>query len=146
MDSIQTTAAALADMKVHVKLKLSALWASVMFCYLYGDFFSLYRTGALQSMLEGKIAPLGPATQGVLLGVTISMTIPALMVFLSLALRPVASRWLNIVVGVVYTLFVLVTMPGAWVFYLFLGTVDMVLTALIVWYAWTWPRQEAGRE
>jgi hypothetical protein len=29
------------------------------------------------------------------------------------------------------------TMPGAWVFYIFLGSVDVVLTALIVWYAWT---------
>ncbi len=45
-------------------------------------------------------------------------------------------------VGVLYTLFVLATMPGAWAFYLFLGTLDMALTALIVWFAWTWPRRE----
>ena len=88
------------DIRIHVKLKLSALWASVVLCYLYGDFFALYRPGALQGMLAGNIAP--------------------------------------------YTVFVLATMPGAWAFYLFVGTVDMVLTALIVWYAWTWPRQAAA--
>jgi hypothetical protein len=33
-------------------------------------------------------------------------------------------------------------MPGSWVFYIFLGSVEVVLTALIVWYAWTWPRRE----
>jgi hypothetical protein len=37
----------------------------------------------------------------------------------------------------------LITMPGAWAFYIFLGVVEVVLTALIVWYAWNWPRQEA---
>lgn len=144
MDSVKKAGRILDDVKVHVKMKISALWVSVMFCYLYGDFFWLYQPGKLQAMLEGKMAPFGPVTQGVLLGTTISMTIPAAMVFLSLGLRANVSRWLNIIVGVLYTLFVLATMPGAWAFYLFLGSVDVVLTSLIVWYAWTWPRQEAA--
>lgn len=29
----------LSDFKVPVKLKLSALWISVVFCYIYGDSF-----------------------------------------------------------------------------------------------------------
>jgi hypothetical protein len=29
---------ALEDYRVPVKLKLSALWASLMFCYIYADF------------------------------------------------------------------------------------------------------------
>lgn len=140
MSSIETARSDLEDVKVHVKLKISALWAAVMFCYIYGDFFSLFQKGKLAGMMEGRIEPLGPATQGVLLGVAISMAIPSVMIFLSLALRPRASRMLNIIVGAVYTIFVLITMPGAWTFYLFLGSVDMLLTALIVWYAWHWPR------
>ena len=131
------------DIKIHVKLKISALWASVMFCYIYGDYFWLYQPGKLQGMLEGQMVPLGPTTQGVLLGTSISMAIPGVMVFLSLALKPNLNRWLNIISGVIYTVFVLITMPGAWVFYLFLGSVDVLLTALIVWHAWNWPKQEA---
>lgn len=140
MTATGNTVPELADAKVHVKLKISALWVVVMFCYLYGDFFSLFQQGKLAGMLAGRIDPLGPATQGVLLGVAISMAIPSVMVFLSLALRPAANRWLNIVVGTIYTVFVLITMPGAWTFYLFLGSLDMLLTALIVWHAWHWPR------
>ncbi|HEY0380309.1 MAG TPA: DUF6326 family protein [Pyrinomonadaceae bacterium] len=135
---------ALDDIKVHVKIKISALWASVMFCYIYGDYFWLYAPGKLRGMLEGKMVPLGPATQGVLFGTSVSMAIPAVMIFLSLALKANASRWLNIILGVVYTVFVLVTMPGAWAFYIFLGSVDIALTALVVWYAWNWPRREAA--
>ena len=29
------------DFKVHTKIKLAALWASVMFCYIYADYFGL---------------------------------------------------------------------------------------------------------
>ncbi|MFN0158044.1 MAG: DUF6326 family protein [Bacteroidota bacterium] len=140
MNSIGNAVRELEDVKVPVKLKLAALWTAVMFCYIYGDFFSLFQTGKLAGMLAGKIEPLGPATQGVLLGVTISMAIPSVMIFLSLALKPGVNRWLNIIVGAIYTVFVLITMPGAWTFYLFLGSLDMLLTALIVWYAWHWPR------
>jgi len=32
--------AVLDDFKVHVKLKLSALWAALMSCYIHGDYFS----------------------------------------------------------------------------------------------------------
>jgi hypothetical protein len=46
--------------------------------------------------------------------------------------------------GTLYTLIMLVTMPGAWAFYIFFGIVEMVLTALVVWYAWTWPRSQAS--
>lgn len=131
------------DLKIHVKLKLSALWVSVMLCYIYGDYFGLYKPGALQEMLDGKMMPLGPVTQGMLLGTSILMAVPSVMVFLSLALKPNPNRWANIILGTTYTIIILITMPGAWAFYMFLGIVEAVLTALIVWYAWTWPKQEA---
>jgi hypothetical protein len=130
---------ALDDVKIHVKMKLSALWASVMFCYIYGDYFGLYQPGALRGMMEGQMRPLGTATQGVLLGTSLMMAIPSVMVFLSLALKPNLNRWLNIILGVVYTAIILITMPGSWAFYIFLGVVEVVLTALVVRYAWNWP-------
>jgi hypothetical protein len=141
MDLANKPAPVLEDLKVHVKLKISSLWAAVMFCYVYGDYFGLFKPGTLEEMIAGKIGPLGAATQGVLLGVAIVMAIPSVMVFLSLALPPTANCWMNIIFGVIYTVIVLMTMPGEWAFYIFLGVVEIVLTALIVWYAWNWPKQ-----
>ena len=143
MDSMKKAATVLDDLKIHVKVKLSALWVSVTLCYIYGDYFGLYKPGKLQGMLEGRMGPLGPITQGVLLGTAILMAIPSVMVFLSLALTPRPNRWLNLVFGVVFTAIMLITMPRAWAFYQFLGVVEVGLTALIVWYAWNWPKQEA---
>jgi hypothetical protein len=65
------------------------------------------------------------------------------MVVLSLLLRPPVCRRLNIVCGAAYTVVMLATMPGAWLYYHFLGSIEAVLTLLIVWYAWHWPKREA---
>ena len=140
MNSMRNTVAVLDDVKIHVKFKISALWVAVMFCYVYGDFFSLFQPGKLAGMLAGKIEPLGPTTQGVLLGTAALMAIPSIMVFLSLVLKPKINRLLNIILGVTYSLVILITMPGAWIFYIFLGVLEVALTGLIVWYAWHWPR------
>ena len=141
MNGTKNAGTALEDIKVHVKIKLAALWASVMFCYIYADYFGLYVPGALQGMLQGKMGPLGPTTQGVLLGTSVVMAIPSVMIFLSVALKPNLNRWLNIIFGVIYTVIILITM-WAWAFYIFFGIIEVVLTGLVVWYAWNWPKQE----
>lgn len=146
MTTTRSTPAALEDLKIHVKFKLSALWTSMMFCYVYGDYFGLYKPGSLQRMLDGQMGPLGPTTQGVLLGTALLMAIPSLMVFLSLALAPKLNRWLNIILGLTYTLVMLLTLPGAWTFYVFLGILEISLSLLIVWHAWTWPVIPRGVE
>jgi hypothetical protein len=138
------SAKALDDIKVHVKFKLSALWASVMFCHIYGDYFGLDKPGTLQEMLSGNMGPLGPTTQGVLLRISVMMAVPGVMVFLSLVLKPPLNRWLNIVLGAIYTIIMLITMSGEWAFYIFFGVVEVILTMLVVCYAWKWPRRSAS--
>ena len=132
-------------LKINVKLKLSALWAALMLLYIYADHFSLFRTGQIEQMISGRIGPF-PVTQGSLLVFSILMMIPAVMVFLSLALKPTVSRWANIILGVLYTLVNISNLIGeTWVYYMLLGVVEIVLTSLIVWYAWKW-RSPAGKE
>jgi hypothetical protein len=140
---MKKSGASLDDIKVHVKIKLSALWTSVMFCYIYADYFGLYVPGKLQGMLEGEMAPLGPTTQGVLMVTSVMLAVPSVMVFLSLALKPGLGRWLNIIFGVLYTVIILITMWG-WSFYIFYGIIEVTLTALIVGYAWTWPKRDVA--
>jgi hypothetical protein len=128
------------DIKVHVKLKLFALWSSVMFFYIYGDYFELYQPGKLQEMIAGRM-PFGAVSQGVLLGMAAVIVIPSLMPFLSLVLPPRVNRWVNIVFGAIYTVIMILAMKGGWHFYIFFGLIEITLTGLIVWYAWTWPKQ-----
>jgi Family of unknown function (DUF6326) len=134
--------AVLDDPKVHVKFKLSALWAALMFCYIYGDYFGLYVPGKLEGMLAGS-GPMGPVSQGTLVATAVLLSVPGIMVFLSLALPPKLNRWLNIVLGAFYIVIMLMTMPGTWSFYLLLGAIEIVLGIFTIWYAWNWPKRAA---
>ena len=144
MASSKNAPTTLDDLKIHVRFKLSALWASVMFCYIYADYFGLHVPGKLAAMMQGKMGPLGQVTQGILVGTSVMLAVPSVMIFLSLALKPNVNRWLNIVLGVIYTLIILATLPGSWAFYLFYGTVEIVLTTLVVWYAWRWAKHQSA--
>jgi hypothetical protein len=137
--------AALLDRPVDIKLKLAALWAATMSCYIYCDYFALYVPGKLDGMLQGQMGPLGAVSQGVLLGTSLLMAVPALMIFLSAALPARHNRVLNIVVGTLYTaLLALLAVTASWFFYRFFAALEALLTALAVWLAWRWPRQGAA--
>jgi hypothetical protein len=128
----------LEDAGVNVRIKLSALWASVMFCYIYADYFGLMAPGKLQQMLQGE-GPIGPSTPGTLLVASLVLAIPSVMIFLSVALKATAARWINVVFGAVYTVIILNTM-WARAFYIFYGVIEITLTSLVVWYALKWPK------
>lgn len=135
-------AAEAGDRRMPAPLMLSALWAALMFLYIYADHFSLFKPGELQEMMAGRMGPL-PVTQGSLLSAAILMLIPAGMVFLSLALKPRVSRWVNIVLGALYTAVNVWNLVGeTWAFYLLLGIAELALTLLIVGYAWKWRSAE----
>ncbi len=134
----------LQDFKINVKFKLSVLWATVTFCYLYGDYFELYVPQKVEGLLNGNNMFDSPTN---LFIASLLLLIPALMVCLSVILKPFLNRILNILFGVFYTLFVaLVGMSSISVwrsFYVFYAVVEICLTSLIVWYAWRWERVEA---
>ena len=133
------TTSRLSDIRIHVRFKLSALWAALMFCYVYGDYFDLYVPGKLKGMLDGE-GPVGPVSEASLVMTALLLAMPGLMVFLSLALSPRLCRWANIVLGLFYAAIMLLTMPGAWWFYITLGMIEVALSLLIVVCAWRWPR------
>ncbi|KIC00234.1 hypothetical protein OA93_01070 [Flavobacterium sp. KMS] len=129
------------DFKINVRIKLSALWASVMFCYIYGDYFSLYVPNKIQGFVSGDNMLDNPIK---LFAATILMVIPSLMIFLSILLKPKLARLLNIIFGIIYTgimlLIAATTLAPWWAFYVFLALVESVITVLIVWQAYKWPR------
>ena len=131
----------LEDVRVNVKLKLAALWASFMFLYIYVDYFHLFMPGSIEGLLSGKVFVF-EITQAFLLGTLTSVTIPALMISLSVGLPAKISRWTNIIVATVYIPFTLFNLAGeAWLHMVFGAAVEVVLLLLIIRYAWKWPKQ-----
>lgn len=143
MNSQNTTSQTLEDVKVNIKLKLAALWASFMFLYIYVDYFHLYMPDSLKDMLAGKVFVFD-ISQSFLLTALISVTIPAVMIFLSVILSAKVNRWTNIVVAAFYIPYTLVNLVGeAWMHMVFGAVVEVAILVLIIRYSWKWPRLES---
>jgi hypothetical protein len=132
----------LQNFPINVRLKLSALWSSVMFCYIYGDYFELYVPNKVEGLLNGNNLLNSPFN---LLLATVMLTIPAILISISLMAKPSISRILNIVFGVFFTLLMLliaVTSLTEWrMFYVFLALVESSMTSIVVYQAWNWERE-----
>jgi hypothetical protein len=134
---------ALEDIRLNVKLKIAAIWAGFMFLYIYVDYFSLYKPGFIEDVIAGKVWQF-KITQDFLLGALVSVSIPALMIFLSVALPPKVNRWTNIIMAAVYIPFSLFNLAGeAWNYMIFGAVVEVILLLLVIWYAWKWPKRKA---
>ena len=133
----------LEDVKVSVKIKLSGLWTTVMFLYIYVDIMAFYTAEHIEGVLAGSVAGI-QITPLYLLGVMILMSIPSFMVFISLALKTKTNRWVNIIFGIFHAILALsVVFIGGTPAYGIFGTIaEVIVLSLIVWYAWKWPTQE----
>lgn len=142
MNSQKSPQNTLVDIKVNVKLKLATLWASLMFLYIYVDYFHLYMPSKIEDILKGRVFVFD-ITQGFLLAALALVTIPALMIFLSAALPAKVNRWANIIIAAVNIPLILFNLAGeAWIHMVFGAVVEVVLLCLIIRYAWKWPRIE----
>jgi hypothetical protein len=123
---------------VNVRIKISALWTSMLFVFAYVDLFSLYRADIRADLESGEISGF-TVNRSFLLGTTVYVVIPSLMVFLALILRPRVNRIANIALGIVYALTIVAGAVGEWSYYILGSAIEVALLATIAYYAWTWP-------
>ncbi|KID57294.1 hypothetical protein JF50_08695 [Pseudoalteromonas luteoviolacea] len=129
------------DYKINVKLKISALWIAVMFCYVYGDYIEVYVPGVMSEALLVSADRKG--IQYEFFAVALLMSIPSVMIFLTLALKPTINRRLNIIIpGLFVVLLIALNLETVWGFYLYLTGLEVLLSLMTMWYAWQWPKSE----
>lgn len=124
---------------VNVRIKISALWASMLFVFAYVDLFSTYRPNVRADLEAGEIGGF-TVNQSFLLGTTIYVVIPSLMVFGVLVLRPRVNRIANVALGLVYALSIIASAIDEWTYYILGSVIEVALLVAIAYYAWTWPR------
>jgi hypothetical protein len=80
-----------------------------------------------------------------LFAAAVLLAIPAVMVFLSVLLKPAINRRLNIGFGIFFTVIMVLiafTSLTPWrTFYVFLALVESCITSLIVYHAWNWQKK-----
>jgi hypothetical protein len=123
---------------IRVNMKLAALWTAFMFFYIYVDYFGLYKPDYINNILAGKVFVFDITQVFLLTGLALT-TIPALMIFLSVALAAKVNRWTNIIVAAVYIPYTLFNLAGEfWMYLVYGAVVEVVLLLLIIRYAWKW--------
>lgn len=136
---------ALEDRRMPVQAKLAAAWTSVMFLYAYVDIIAFFKPGVIDDILAGKVWEFD-VSQTLLTTFLALMAIPILMVVLSMTLPARANRITNLIVASVQVPYAAFNVLGeSWTYFYGLGVVlEVILLALILRYAWTWPRRTAS--
>ena len=122
-----------------LKTRISVLWifmAVAMSAHSIVFFMEPGAIGEIEKMQMGA---------GMLLFTAIFWWIPLVMAVLSVTLKDLANRWANRILGIVFTVLNIfhltehVAQPSVHQLLIIASTV--VVTALIAWYAWRWPKE-----
>ncbi len=141
MTTSQPAPAPLDDQRLPVRAKLAAAWTSFMFLYAYVDILNFFTPGVVGDILDGKVFEFD-LSQTFSTAALALVSVPLLMMVLSVTLPAAASRMTNLVVAALYVPVTAFNIVGeSWVYFYGLGIVlELALLALIVRYAWSWPR------
>ncbi|WP_328907359.1 DUF6326 family protein [Streptomyces sp. NBC_00234] len=141
MRTRQPTATALEDPRIPVRAKLAAAWTSFTFLYVYVDILAFFKPGVIED-IEGGVVWEFDISQTLLTAFLALMAIPILMVVLSMTLPARANRITNLIVASVQVPFAAFNAVGeSWTYFYGLGVaLEVIVLALILRYAWTWPR------
>ena len=132
--------------RLPVQVKLAAAWTSFMFLYVYVDVLNFYKPGVLDGILNGLVwkFDVSPALLTIFL---VSVSIPAVMVWLSIALPARVNRVVNLIVASLLIPYSMFNAAGAtWEWAAFYGIsigIEVLLLAFILRSAWKWPRTSA---
>jgi hypothetical protein len=140
---IATTDTQFEPARVNVRIKITALWTAMLFVFVYVDLYRYYRADFRAEVEAGELGPFA-ISQGTLVGTTVYVLLPILMVFATLVLRPAISRVANIALSVLYAVTIVAGAVGEWYYYVLGSVVEVAMLAGIAYYAWTWPRVAAG--
>ncbi|MGW8225998.1 MAG: DUF6326 family protein [Anaerolineales bacterium] len=142
MNTSKNKALILEDAKIDVRIRLSALWVTLMLFYIYADILGFYTPGIIEGVISGEVGGI-PITQGFLFVMAIWMALPSLMVFLSLVLKANANRWVNIIAGILSLAVLIATflVGDISLRYTFQAILEVLLIVAIIWQAWKWPQQ-----
>ena len=112
-----------------------------MFLYAYVDIIAFFRPGVVDDILIGRVWEFD-VSETLLTTFLALMAIPIVMVVLSMTLPARANRITNLIVASVQVPYAAFNVVGeSWTYFYGLGVaLEVIVLALILWYAWNWPR------
>jgi hypothetical protein len=134
------------------KTRIAVLWVLMAVCISAHSILVGVDPAAMKRMAE-EAAVAGP---GMWVFLALFWLVPLWMAFVTMTVKSSCNRWANFVLGIIFTVLNIfhffecgvplmktgpLTEPTA--HHILLVGSTVVATALIAWYAWKWPKQEA---
>ena len=121
------------------KVLFSTLWIFVTVNYIFCDVFTLFHSESLKQLMTGKVGGM-EINQKFLLGFSILMEMPMVMIVLSRILSYKSNRLANIIVALIMTIVQAGTLFTAdnTMHYIFFSIVEVGTTSFILYSAWNW--------
>ena len=126
------------------KARIAVLWLFMAVAMSVHSIMGFMEPGMIEEIMSGEIEGVKLGT-GMLVFMALFWLVPLWLAFVSMTLKGSANRWVNFVLGIIFTILNIWHFIGhlaSPVQILIIGS-TVVVTALIAWYAWRWPKQEA---
>ena len=125
------------------KARIAVLWLFMAVAMAAHSMFAAMVPGGLEEVIS-EVQAMGP---GMLVFMALFWLIPMWLAFLSMTLKSSSNRWVNFILGIIFTILSIwhfighLAQPSAEQILIIGSTV--VAAALIAWYSWKWPKEEA---
>ena len=125
------------------KTRIAVLWVFMAVAISAHGIMAFMEPGAMEKAMA-EVEAIGP---GMLVFMALFWLVPLWLAFVTMTVKGSSNRWVNFVLGIIFTLlniyhFVEHLAEPSVQQILILGSA-VVVTALIAWYAWKLPKQEA---
>jgi len=125
------------------KTRIAVLWVFMAVAMSAHSLLNAIVPGGLEKAIA-EVEATGP---GMLVFMALFWLVPLWLAFVTMTVKDSCNRWTNFVLGIIFTILNIFHLvehlaePSVQQILIIGSTV--VVTALIAWYAWKWPKQEA---
>ena len=122
------------------KIRITVLWIIMAVAMSAHNVLNFLERNVVEQIWEMQMSA------GMLVFMALFWLVPLIMAALTMILKDSVNRWMNIVIGVGLLLFNIghliehLTPPE--VHQILILALTVVVSALVTWYAWKWPKQE----
>ena len=124
------------------KTRIAVLWVFMAVAMSAHSTMLLLEPGMIEQAMSGELEGV-KLTSGMLVFMALFGLVPLWLAFVSVTVKGSANRWVNLVLGIVFTILNIGHFTGhltSPVQILIIGS-SVAATVLIAWYAWKWPKQ-----
>ena len=125
------------------KTRIAVLWVFMAVAMSAHALLAALDCPEMQKIISG-VEAMGA---GMLLFMALFWLVPLWLAFVSMTLKDSANRWVNIILGIIFTVLnighLIEHLAEPTVHQILIVGSTVVVTALVAWYAWKWPKQEA---